>query len=300
MKHLICYTTFLIFSTKVFCQDTFSIVAVDTITMEVGSAGASCIDGAIIISDILPGVGAIHTQSFWNQSNQNNAHDWMEDGYTAQEIIDMLINNDVQNNPSIRQYGIITLDSVFRSAAFTGEGCYNYKNHLIGPNYAIQGNILLGQEILENMELNFINTDGPLYVKLMAAIQGANIPGADSRCLQFETSSLSSFLRLAKEDDSPDSLYIDLNVNSVDPGIEPLDSLQVLFDNWFVSSHPFLIGDVDRDSIVGISDLLIILDFSMGEQTPTYFQLFPSDFDGNNIINIGDVFYLTNFLLNLN
>ncbi len=300
MKQFIYYTILLIFSTRVFCQDTFSIVAVDTIRMEVGSAGASCIDGSIIVSDILPGIGAIHTQSFWDQSNQNNAHQWMENGYTAQEIINLLINNDVQNNPSIRQYGVVTLDTYLRSAAYTGENCYNYKNHIIGPNYAIQGNILLGQEVLDSIEFNFLNTEGPLYVKLMAAIQGANISGADSRCLQFGTSSLSSFLRLAKEDDSIDSLYIDINVNSVENGIEPLDSLQVLFDSWFVSEHPFLNGDVDRDSFISISDLLIILDFSTGDQVPTYFQSFPSDYDGNNIINIGDVFHLTNFLLNLN
>ena len=48
-------------------QDTFSIVAVDSITGEVGSAGASCLDdsdiagGVFIISDVLPGKGAIHT-----------------------------------------------------------------------------------------------------------------------------------------------------------------------------------------------------------------------------------------------
>ena len=300
MKQFICSTILLVFSTKAFCQDTFSIVAVDTNTMEVGSAGASCIDGSIIISDILPGIGAVHTQSFWNQSNQENAHNWMEEGYTAQEIINMLINNDAQNNPSIRQYGIVNFNSDLRSAAYTGDNCYNYKNHIIGPNYAIQGNILLGQEVLDNIELNFLNTEGPLYVKLMSAIQGANVSGADTRCLQFETSSLSSFLRLAKENDNPDSLYIDINVNSVDSGIEPLDSLQVLFDNWFISEHPFLNGDVDRDSVIGILDLLIILDFSLGDQLPSYFQSFPSDFDGNNIINIGDVFHLTNFILDLN
>ena len=43
--------------------DTFSIVAVDLETGEVGSAGASCISGSIIISDVHPGLGAIHTQS---------------------------------------------------------------------------------------------------------------------------------------------------------------------------------------------------------------------------------------------
>ncbi len=62
--------------------DTFSIVAVDPATGEVGSAGASCIAGSIIISDMHPGVGAIHTQSYWNSQNQNNAHDLMEQGWS--------------------------------------------------------------------------------------------------------------------------------------------------------------------------------------------------------------------------
>ena len=52
---------------------TFSIVAVDTTTGEVGSAGGSCIAGSIIISDIHPGVGAIHTQSYYLSANQNYA-----------------------------------------------------------------------------------------------------------------------------------------------------------------------------------------------------------------------------------
>jgi len=53
-------------------QDTFSICAIDTVTGEVGSAGASCIDenaiagGCIILSDVLPGVGVIHTQAGFN------------------------------------------------------------------------------------------------------------------------------------------------------------------------------------------------------------------------------------------
>ena len=42
-------------------QDTFSIVAIDPITGKVGSAGASCIGGSMIISDIHPGLGGIHT-----------------------------------------------------------------------------------------------------------------------------------------------------------------------------------------------------------------------------------------------
>jgi uncharacterized Ntn-hydrolase superfamily protein len=83
-------------------QDTFSIVAVDTITGEIGSAGASCIDenqiegGALIISDVIPGRGAIHTQSYWNSTNQQNAHDRMMEGMSPEEIIQWLSTHDAQ------------------------------------------------------------------------------------------------------------------------------------------------------------------------------------------------------------
>ena len=43
-------TFIILFISKIFA--TFSIVAVDTNTGEVGSAGGSCIGGSIIISDI--------------------------------------------------------------------------------------------------------------------------------------------------------------------------------------------------------------------------------------------------------
>jgi uncharacterized Ntn-hydrolase superfamily protein len=230
----------LLFSLHVAAQDTFSIVAIDTVTGEIGSAGASCIDenqivgGAIIISDILPGHGAIHTQSYWNSTNQQNAHDRMEEGLSPQEIIEWLIDNDAGNNPSIRQYGIVDTDPAGqpRSAAFTGDNCLDYKNHITGPNYSIQGNILLGEEILNNMEAEFLFNTGSLAEKLMAALQGANVPGADSRCAGEGVSSLSAFIRVAWPSDTNGVFYLDLNVPSTPYGVEPIDSLQVLFDEW--------------------------------------------------------------------
>ena len=232
-------------------QDTFSIVAVDTVTGQIGSAGASCIDdnqitgGAIIISDILPGRGAIHTQSYWNSTNQQNAHARMEEGLSPQEIIDWLVDNDAGNNPAVRQYGIVDTDSLGhpRSAAFTGANCLNYKNHITGPNYSIQGNILLGQEILDSMETRFLNTEGTLAEKLMAALQGANVPGADSRCAGEGVSSLSAFIRVAWPWDTTGAFYCDLNVPSTPYGVEPIDSLQVLFDEWL----GMIVGVPDRN-----------------------------------------------------
>lgn len=218
-------------------QDTFSICAVDTVTNEVGSAGASCIDatqiagGVVIISDVHNGVGVIHTQSYWLAANQNYASGLMNLGLSPQQIIDSLVANDAQNNSGIRQYGVVDLfNGGARVSAFTGAGCFNYKNHIIGPNYSIQGNILLNQGILDSMEARFLNTPGDLSCKLMAAMQGAKVIGADTRCTSSGNSSLSSFLRVACPNDAPGTYSIDLVIPQGPPGFEPIDSLQTLFN----------------------------------------------------------------------
>jgi len=234
------FLLFVFISSMIIAQDTFSIVAVDTITGEIGSAGASCIDdsqiegGALIISDVIPGHGAIHTQSYWNSTNQQNAHARMVEGMSPEEIIQWLSTHDAQNNPSVRQYGIVDLDSAghARSAGFTGVNCMNYKNHIAGINYCIQGNILLGQQILDSIESGFLNTEGSFAEKMMAALQGANVVGADTRCTSNGTSSLSAFIRIARPEDQPGAFYCDLNVPEVPEGMEPIDSLQILFDAW--------------------------------------------------------------------
>ena len=232
---------FLLCTSSIFSQHTFSIVAVDTITGEIGSAGATCGDsiiwpgtpGAYIISDILPGVGAIHTQALWTASNQVNARVQMQQGGSPNQIISWLAANDVQNNPQSRQYGVVDYNNgSSRSAAFTGTSCFDYKNHILGPNYAIQGNILLGQQILDSMEYYFLNTSGCLPEKLMAAMNGAKVIGADTRCMVEGTSSLSAFLRMALPTDSYNNLFLDINVAGTPPNIEPIDVLETKYNQW--------------------------------------------------------------------
>ena len=225
-----------------FGQDTFSIVAVDSVTGEVGSAGASCLDasniagGASIISDIIPGRGGIHTQSYWRAVNQNNARARMLAGDSPDEIMTWLGNrfNDVDLNSSQRQYGAAAFDSTGspQAAAFTGANCLDWKGHRVGKNYAIQGNILLGPQILDSMEARFLRAEGSLADRLMEALQGANVPGADSRCLNEGVSSQSAFLRVAGPDDHEDSIYLDIIVDQTPFGHEPIDSVQVLYDQW--------------------------------------------------------------------
>lgn len=220
-------------------QDTFSIVAMDTITGEVGSAGASCVDmnnfpgyNDDFLGELFPGVGAINTQAWYHATNQANARNRMNLGDTPDEIIQWLYDNDVQNQPEKRQYGIVAfVNGSPESAGFTGIQTDDYKNHVLGPNYSIQGNILLGQEILDSMEVRFLNAQGDLACKLMAALQGAKVVGADTRCASNGTSSLFSFVKVAMPADTFGSPSFVVSVRtSANAGIEPIDSLQVIFD----------------------------------------------------------------------
>ena len=235
MKYLLFIFSALLINLNVNSQDTFSITAVDPVTGLVGSAGASCIAGSIILSDVHPNRGVIHTQASYNSTNQQIARNLMNLGFTPQQIIDSVVARD--SNPTIRQYGITDfIGTTIRTAGYTGVNCTNYKNHNLGTSFTVQGNILIGQQVLDSMFARFINTNGTLADKLMAALQGAKIPGADTRCLSRGTSSISTFLRVAKPTDPQNGPYwLDLNVNNVAFGVEPIDSLQVLYNQWLLT-----------------------------------------------------------------
>ena len=240
MKKFIISILFLIPSIS-FSQDTFSIIAVDPETGEVGAAGATCLFGESnglinIISSIIPGKGGVISQAYVCVPNINmtNATTLMELGYSPAQIITWLNNNDSCNagNYQYRQYGIIDFDESgnVRTAGYTGNLADDYKEDRQGATYSIQGNILLNQSVINNMEYNFLNTEGSLAEKLMAAMQGANFPGADERCLDEGTSSATAFLVVYDSDDSPNQPSLEFNIVSQPPGIEPIDLLQEMFD----------------------------------------------------------------------
>ena len=233
------------------CQDTFSIVAIDSITGEVGSAGASCVDlfqtslnTDDFIGVLIPGVGAINSQAYYIPANQNNATIRLNAGDTPDEIIDHLINNDIQGTPERRQYGVAAfVNGSPQTAAHTGADTDAYTGHILGPDYAIQGNILSGQAILDSMEARFLRSPGDLACRLMAALQGANTIGADSRCAPNGSSSLFAYVKVAQLSDeigSP-SMVVGIRTRS-NAGIEPIDSLQSKFD----AVHSCDISDVNE------------------------------------------------------
>lgn len=252
MKKLTVLFFVFLLSTMGFGQDTFSIIAVDPVTGEIGSAGATCISStggsniADIITDIIPGRGGVNSQAYVCIPNINlqNAILQMEAGLSPSEIIDYLLANDAcssQNfDPDYRQYGIVDLDENGdpRAAGWTGSMTDDYKEDRQGATFSIQGNILLNPSVIDQMEANFNNTSGTLADKLMAALQGANFPGADSRCLANGTSSRTAYLLVYKADDDPNDPYIKIVVPVQAVGTEPIDILQDLYDAFLSINEP--------------------------------------------------------------
>lgn len=190
----------------IFSQTTYSIVAVDPLTGEVGSAGASCVDldrfgfeTDDFVGDLFPGQGVINTQAWYILENQQNAANQFEAGKSPDQIIQWLVENDVADNADRRQYGVVRFsEEGAYASAFTGDSTLSYAGHILGEFYAIQGNILSGPDVLQRMEEAFLNTDGQLSCKLLAALEAAAFPGADTRCLGNITSSLFAYLKVAQ------------------------------------------------------------------------------------------------------
>ena len=238
---------FLLFPSFLISQHTFSIVAIDTITGDIGSAGATCLDtnmsgieyGALVISDIILKRGAIHTQAWWSPENQKLARQRMELGDTPDEIIEWLVENDTGEDGreiSHRQYGIVSfINDIPMTSAYTGSKNFKTASHITGPNYSIQGNTLLDKQLLFDMEQAFLKSEGSLGDKLMAAMEAAKRIGADSRCYKLEVSSLSAFLRVAKLSDTDSAygkLFLDINIGAVPKGEDPIDQLQQAYNDW--------------------------------------------------------------------
>jgi len=234
-RFLVRTTLMLIVTGTLLCatpaRATYSIVAVDTVTGAVGGAGASCIAGSVIINDIIEGIGAVHTQAWYLEGNQDNAHTLLAQGLTPDSIISWLDKNDVEGQPELRQYGAVTLAGPGASASYTGSATSFWAGHIVGPGYAIQGNILLGPEIVQDMETAYLTTEGPLEDKLMAALEAANVPGADTRCLSCNKPAISAFIKVVHIGDG-DTPYLYENVNSTNCGTNPMDWLWLDFNEW--------------------------------------------------------------------
>jgi uncharacterized Ntn-hydrolase superfamily protein len=127
---------------------------------------------------IAPGVGAISTQSFVNPYLGIDGLALLRKGKVAQEALEELIRGDPGGD--VRQLGIV--DALGNSAAWSGPNCLEWFGHRTGPNFAAQGNVLVGRETVESMAETFNATSHlTLPERLLAALEAGESAGGDKR-----------------------------------------------------------------------------------------------------------------------
>ncbi len=190
---------------------TWSIVAVDPATREVGIAGASCIVSSHVIAGVAPGHGAIAAQALASFAGRDRGVSLLAGGASPQAVIEGIANADFDSlagvdTSRLRQYGVVALGFEAQPAAFTGSWTFAWQGSAQASGVSVQGNTLVGSRVLEDALAAF---EAPppagaagLADRLLRALEAGAAAGGDARCLP-EQAALSAFLIVAKPDDPP-------------------------------------------------------------------------------------------------
>jgi uncharacterized Ntn-hydrolase superfamily protein len=203
---------------------TFSIVAYDSVTQEIGVAVQS---RAFSVGEAVPwveaGVGGIATQASTNESFGPWGLERLRRGEPAPAVLQALL--DADSGRTHRQCGVV--DVMGRSASYTGTDCSAWAGHRDGFGYAIQGNILAGEAVVAGMERAFLETKGDLADRMIAALEAGQAAGGDKRGMQ------SAAIIVGRPSDSyPEyrTRYVDLRVEDAKDPIRELRRVYLIHE----------------------------------------------------------------------
>ncbi len=124
------------------------------------------------------GVGAVATQSYANLAYRPDGLSMMRTGRSARDTLDALVGAD--GGRAQRQAGVV--DAQGGAATYTGDDCHAWAGGRTGDGYAVQGNILVGPEVVEAMESAWVaSTGSPLAERLLATLAAGDDAGGDRR-----------------------------------------------------------------------------------------------------------------------
>lgn len=217
--------------------NTFSIAARCGHTGMLGVAVSTAVPGVGgICPFIRPGVGAVSTQSWVNPYLGIDGVAAMAQGLGAEAALKKLIESDPGRN--VRQLGLVDRDG--GSAAWTGPDCVPWCGHIAGKDFAVQGNMLVGEPTVKAMAEAFERTATlPLYERLLIVLEAGQAAGGDKRGRQ------SAALKVYFREEYP---YLDLRV---DEHRHPVAELRRIFE---VARHqllPFVDGMPTRENPLG-------------------------------------------------
>ncbi|MEZ5092330.1 DUF1028 domain-containing protein [Nocardioides sp.] len=178
------------------------------------------------------GVGAIATQADANLAYKGQALAHLDDGATASVALQRLLEED--DGRDHRQVGLVDVDG--SAVTYTGAACFDWAGGRTGPGYAVQGNILTGEEVVAAMEQTFVDADPetPFAHVLLAALAAGDAAGGDSRGRQ------SAALLVVREGagyGGHDDIAVDLRVDDHPDPVTELARLLELNDLYLTASR---------------------------------------------------------------
>ena len=262
---------------------TWSIIAIDIRTGQVIIASATCVrqmafsqrqpNGARDLMDvqavIVPGIGVAACQAGADNTRENQmlVYNELRKGTSPAKILEML-----KQDPNIerRQFGILaipngsTITTQNNMVGFNGANNSTASLYFGGQVgdffYQVQGNTLLGDQVMHQAALAFTRASGTLADHVMAAMEAADANGGDHRCncgnnpLDFvpcdNKTAHVAYIAIANKDDQVgvthnDGKYFafnsvtDDNTKKGESG-NPVKTLRMRYDAWKKSGSPRL------------------------------------------------------------
>jgi uncharacterized Ntn-hydrolase superfamily protein len=157
---------------------TYSIVARDPKTGEFGVAVQShYFSVGPVVPWAQPGVGAVATQAMVEIAYGPRGLQLMAAGLSAPDALATLLAED--EHAGSRQVAMIDADGAV--AAHTGDAAIPYAGHITGEQVSCQANIMASPTVWPVMLEVFEGTIGPLYRRLLCALEAAEGEGGDLR-----------------------------------------------------------------------------------------------------------------------
>jgi uncharacterized Ntn-hydrolase superfamily protein len=209
---------------------TFSILGYDPATGEVGGAVQSrvfSVGNGVLWADANAGIAA--TQAIVDVGYGPQALELLRKGLAPDAIVKQIWEQDRDPLPDNwtkqgRQFAVMNLKGEY--AAFTGPKATEWAGQKSGKYATAQGNILAGPAVVGNMIDAFEKTPGHLSQRLVAALEGGQAGGGDTRGQQ------SAAIVIVKKNCGV-WLHNDTVLRlQVDDNPEPIKELRRLVDLW--------------------------------------------------------------------
>jgi uncharacterized Ntn-hydrolase superfamily protein len=177
------------------------------------------------------GVGALATQADANVAWKGIGLAHLDEGATASVALQRMLEEDEGRDH--RQIGIV--DSDGGAASHTGQACLDWAGSVTGDGYAIQGNVLTGEEVVDAIEAAWLasDPDAPLARRLLAALAAGDEAGGDRRGRQ---SAALLVVRDGAGYGGLDDIAVDLRVDDHTTPVPELERLLDLNDLYLTAS----------------------------------------------------------------